>query len=467
MMTARARRQTGPQHAPGYLYYWLLLALFLEYARPASYVPVLNIPFIYSAIPLLLMAVSLGAPGLRPIKELFDDRLTKWVMILLGVLALSWLTHLSTFSFDKLKAVLGYVFFFLLIARIATTAARLRGVFITLMLAHLLLIAVNPAVIMDPNERHYITGATFLGDGNDFSLSLCILFPLAIELAQSRRRWWSKGLCWGVLGLLVLAIIGTQSRGGTLGMAAVLFFLWAHSPRKSVGLIGVVIVAVGVLAYAPSVYFQRMSTIKTYQSDGSAQGRIDAWKAGLGMALHNPVLGVGAGHFGPRWGKTAHSSYILPLAELGVPGLWCVLVIIFGNMRDNMRVRGRLLEPLPPSGNKAPSASEPAPSEVAAMDAERATHVRLLTFTTAAMLGFAVAGAFLSATYYPHIYVLSGVLVSIRHLALSTHRRQLGLLGLPDLGDAHGARRRPRFASKTPNSGARARVGGRPASQRR
>ena len=40
-----------------------------------------------------------------------------------------------------------------------------------------------------------------------------------------------------------------------------------------------------------------MKTIKDYDSEGSAQARVMAWKAGVRMALDNPVLGVGAGHF--------------------------------------------------------------------------------------------------------------------------------------------------------------------------
>ncbi len=40
------------------IYGWLLVVLFLEYARPASFFPFLNIPFFYSAVPLLLFAAA-------------------------------------------------------------------------------------------------------------------------------------------------------------------------------------------------------------------------------------------------------------------------------------------------------------------------------------------------------------------------------------------------------------------------
>jgi hypothetical protein len=79
-----------------------------------------------------------------------------------------------------------------MIVRIVTTMQRLRGVFLTLIVAHVFLIIMNPEVVTDPNTRHYISGATFLGDGNDFSMSLCILIALAIELALRERAKWKR-----------------------------------------------------------------------------------------------------------------------------------------------------------------------------------------------------------------------------------------------------------------------------------
>lgn len=394
MSAPAARVQRGAAPSAGLLYGWLLLVLFLEYARPASYFPFLNIPFFYSAFPLVLFAVSLFAQGLRPMKDVMSDPLAKWVFILLGIVFVSMLIHWN-WAVSTFTMVLGYVILFVLIARLATTWARVRGVIATLILAHLFLLAMNPNVVLNPSERQYLVGATFLGDGNDYGLSLCILFPCALELAQSRQKFWSRISCYLVVGLMLFAVIATQSRGATLGIGAVVFFLWLRSSRKMLGLVGVAILGAAVLIYAPPAYFSRMSTLGAAQMDGSAQGRVDAWKAGIGMAAHNPILGVGAGHFGPRWGKTAHSTYVLAVAELGAPGVLCVLMLVFGNLRANMRLRTRVM---------AAQADPEAPPESA----------RVLFLTSAAVIGFAVAGAFLSATYYPHLYVLTGLLIAVR-----------------------------------------------------
>jgi len=97
---------------------------------------------------------------------------------------------------------------------------------------------------------------------------------------------------------------------------------------------------------------------------------------------------------------------------------------VLGNVRSTMNLRKRIRaafpvdESAPSSAPKvfAAPAKKPvdaaAPGETAAQKVDRA-----LLYSAAAMIGFAVAGAFLSATYYPHIYVLTGLMISARALA--------------------------------------------------
>ena len=428
-MTAGRRPSPLTPTAPGggFLYYWLLLAIFVEYARPASYIPGFNLTIIYSLIPMALFVVTLFAPGLRPTREIFADPITKWIFVFLALVLLSIaVAPLKQFALDTFTTVLGYVFLFWLIARVATTLDRLRGIFLALLLAHVFLLAMNPEVVLDPATRHYVIGATFLGDGNDFALSLCILFPLVIELAQSRRSLAMRILAWACAVLLVMAIIGTQSRGGTLGIAAVLGYRWLRSSHKLLGLAGIAVIGATMLLFAPPAYFDRMGTI-TSHTDGSAQGRIQAWSGGIGMAVNNPVFGVGAGQFGPRWGKTAHSSYVLLFAELGFPGLVVIIMLVFGNLRANMKVRRLFQAQGPPSQ----SASE-------------SEHVRMQFATSAAMIGFAVAGAFLSAPYYPHLFVLTGIMLSSRAL-LPLHASTGDVPTPPSQVTANGRPRAVRF----------------------
>jgi len=89
-----------------------------------------------------------------------------------------------------------------------------------------------------------------------------------------------------------------------------------------------------------------------------------------------------------KW-LTAHSIYFLILGELGLPGMVFLFAIIFGNLIANGR-RMREVDRLP--------------------EEARETQRRLLVCLNSSMIAFAVGGAFLSAIYYPHIYVISGVM---------------------------------------------------------
>jgi putative inorganic carbon (hco3(-)) transporter len=389
-----------------FLYWWLLLALFFEYARPASYFKPLGLIPLNSMIPMSLLVVSMFAKGLRPWNRLFADSYAKWPFIFLGFIMLS-ATWATVFSYTNtiFQRSLGYFFLFIMIARICTTRQRVRGVFFILIVSHLFLLAMNPAVVLNPTERHYIVGATFLGDGNDYSMSVCILLGFAVEMAYAQTSKLKKTLYWSLVGLLVLAIIGTQSRGATLGMVAVFGYMWWRSPRKAAGVIAIVLAGVGVLLYAPDVYFERMSTLSAPSQDSSAEGRLHAWRAGTKMALDN-VLGVGAGNFPNNFPKyrasdapvrwmTAHSMYFLILGELGFLGLLLLFKLVFGNFRSNVRLRKRLLQ----------------------QDPERfAIDARSLDLFNAGIVGLAVAGAFLSVTYYPHIFVLAGLAIALRRV---------------------------------------------------
>ena len=104
-----------------------------------------------------------------------------------------------------------------------------------------------------------------------------------------------------------------------------------------------------------------------------------------------------------RW-LTAHSMYFLVLGELGIPGLVVLLVLIIGGIVATLRSR-RLCPANPQNDGRT---GKPEMS-------------RMLYLLATSMVGFSIAGAFLSVAYYPHIFVLTGILVSARSIA---HARQ-------------------------------------------
>ena len=417
-----------------YLCWWLLLAIFFEYARPGSFVSGINVLRLNTLIPLGLVLACALAKDLRPMKEVWLDPLSRWLVAYFCVIAFG-LVHadVTLYAFNVTKTVLGYLLLAFVIVRICTTLDRIRSVYAVLVVSHLFLIVMNPAAILNPEQRNYIIGGTFLGDGNDFSLSVCIVAPMAIELALASKSRIVRLFWWGALLVLCLAVVASQSRGGTLGLAAVAGYLWLRSPRKALTMILALVGVAAILAYAPDQYFERMRTISHYEADGSAMGRITAWKAAIQMCIDHPLWGVGAGMFPVSFGTiyrpaehmpwlTAHSMYFLLLGELGIPGVLVLLGLILGNLRANrrvMRARDAVAE------DKRLGLFPQGPN-------------RMLYLLSASMVGFAVCGAFLSVAYYPHLFVLTALMVSARAVAA----RDLPLQGVSAVRPAGSARAR-------------------------
>lgn len=385
------------------IYSGLLLVFIFEYMRPGSYVPALGV--LNSIIPLGMFALSLFISPRASNGEVLQERNALWILFFVLLVGVSVLTAEVQFNaFLKFRQVVGYFFLFFMIVKLTADLRRLKILFATLAFIHVGLILLNPDLILKPEIRSYIQGVTFLGDGNDFSLSVTIVIPMCLFLLLEAKAKWLKLLYLMVLGLLLFSIIGTSSRGAAIAILAVLLYLWLRSQKKLLGIVALTVVALAVLVFAPPSYFERMETVKDYETESSAQGRLRAWAAAIRMAKDHPLLGVGSGHFGMMYSNryrpadydgdtmgwlTAHSIYFLTLGELGIPGVIILLSIIIGNLREN----GRRLRDL-----------KRIPSEA------RETYRRLFVCLDSSMIAFAVGGAFLSAIYYPHLYVITALM---------------------------------------------------------
>ncbi len=390
------------------MYYGLLLFILFEYIRPGQYLPILNMLRIPTILALSLFILSFIDNKTITNAEVMKNKNTRWFIFFILLIIVSVFTaEVTMYSFDKFKHALGYILLFFVIVKQVNTINRIKGFFAVLILAHIVLVILSPDVVLDPETRSYLSQQSFLGDGNDFSLSLAIIIPFSMFLFLDEKSKMRKQMHLIVIALLSLCIIGTSSRGGTLALASVFFYMLLKSKRKLWGVVCILMLVCLVLLFAPPMYFERMETISDYENEGSAMGRIMTWKAATKMALENPILGVGAGQFPMKFGSgeygsfetssahvkwtTAHSIYFLILGELGFPGIIFLLSIIISNLWSN---ENRI------SGLKK-------------YDMELAfVYQRLFVCLNATLIGFAVGGTFLSALYYPHIYIIVALFVS-------------------------------------------------------
>jgi hypothetical protein len=222
-----------------------------------------------------------------------------------------------------------------------------------------------------------VRGLGILNDPNDLGQALIMTLPL-LALAWRPRRLIRNAVVVGLpMGLMLYSIYLTHSRGAVLGVAVLLLLglrRWLGNMRTALlGAVGLV-VAMG-LGLAGGREFSTQ--------EQSAGQRIDAWYDGLQMFRGQPLFGVGYGAFTDHHPLTAHNSFVLCFAELGLFGLlpWVALLVLA--WRELSQVT-QLAQPGSPQA-------------------------RMAEALRVALLGFLACAWFLSRTYQPLLYLLLGL----------------------------------------------------------
>lgn len=186
-----------------------------------------------------------------------------------------------------------------------------------------------PTLLEDANERLESVG--ILSNSNDIAAIFVLAVPFTLFfILKSNLRPFNWLLAGVTLVIMSYLIWESQSRGALLGLFAV-FGAYAFIKIKSKKMIAMALTATILGVFGAFALLQRDAA----DIEGSTSNRILYWKAGLNMAMHNPVLGVGfwgfpknlpayapSGNVGTeKEHMTAHSSWVLALAEGGFAAL--------------------------------------------------------------------------------------------------------------------------------------------------
>jgi len=150
-----------------------------------------------------------------------------------------------------------------------------------------------------------------LHDPNELGMTICIGgLSFLIAFAFRRRTAWMTMFAAVGTGLIFWTIVLTESRGALVVFMAVpgVYFI------KRYGVAGAI---AGAALAMPALMLGGRSGEK---ADMSTMLRYEAWSAGLDMFKQSPIFGVGHRQFGEHHFMTAHNSYVLTLAELGMLG---------------------------------------------------------------------------------------------------------------------------------------------------
>jgi probable O-glycosylation ligase (exosortase A-associated) len=177
---------------------------------------------------------------------------------------------------------------------------------------------------------------TFIGGNNELALALVMVIPLIRYLhLQETRKSFKIGLASAMV-LTGVAAIGSQSRGGLVAIVAMGLFLWLKSRKKIVTGIYMAIAVAIMASVMPQEWYDRMNTIKTFQEDQSAQGRINAWHTAFNVAKDRITGGGFEMWFPPTFRQYApdpmnvrdvHSIYFEIMGEQGFIGFGLFMLL--------------------------------------------------------------------------------------------------------------------------------------------
>jgi probable O-glycosylation ligase (exosortase A-associated) len=249
---------------------------------------------------------------------------------------------------------------------------------------------------------------SMMSDNNHFAVALVMIVPILFYLFRYTQRRLVRIGFLGVFALAVIAVVGTQSRGGFVALALTGLWLIFSSRHKLLAIFAVACMAGLVAVAAPSSWFERMESIQSAKSDDSFLGRVAAWRISTAIALENPLLGGGfhavqvqriwemhrpsAMRLGvlpqvddmPENPKAAHSIYFEMLGDQGFLGLaifLCFFAVSFYNIQSTRRLARR-------------------------HPRELAWGADLASMLGVSILAYSVGGALVSLAYFETFYVM-------------------------------------------------------------
>lgn len=252
------------------------------------------------------------------------------------------------------------------------------------------------------NIRWMIYAAEIRVRPGDLAEMLVMVIPLCVAAAIGARNWILKIGFAVISANMVVVLYVTQNRGAVVAFGAVLFVLWIQSARKWRNLLfaAPVLIAVGIAAQSTPLW-ERFASIpaaiqQEREFDASSYERLELWKAALKVWREHWLLGVGPGRspeFIGRYtpetlnrGYAVHNNFLAVMTELGIIGLLLYIGLFGGGLRSLWHAgRGKGLD-------------------WPGLEAR---------FLSAALIGYLVAGCFITRHDQALPYILLGVGIAL------------------------------------------------------
>ena len=299
-------------------FYLLLLYIFMAFIRPHEYIE------LFIGVPVtLVILVSVAIASLltidkNKISDIFQVKLL--ILILVSIFLSNFVKHDVDNAIIQITKFFPIAILSLLIVKLLTDVKKINY--------YIFIIIICSVVISIHGIFQIQTGIGWTGvglvhnrisylgifhDPNDLGMLLVITIPMLIYFRLLFTSLVSRMMVYGAITINLYGLYLTNSRGSILA----LFAMMGVYIKEKYGIYKFVVL---VIILSPFAYVlpSRMSTVSVEES--SAAGRVEAWYQGLQMFFAFPFTGIGAGRFIEFHHLTAHNSFILVIAELGMFG---------------------------------------------------------------------------------------------------------------------------------------------------
>jgi putative inorganic carbon (HCO3(-)) transporter len=363
----------------------------------------------------LLAVVALAINALVTGRRLRGDTIYP-VLVVLGALGLlsAVFSGDPTTGLQTFQRLLSYLLYTVVIIEV-TRVDRVHEVLWTFVGA--VVLAAVPGLLSVVSRRTYQLSAIY-ADPNDFAFMMTTALPLALVLAGPlTRRPRARALAAVFAVVLGGSLALSLSRGAIVGLAVGLSLHLVAVPQHR-RFLGRTLALVGVGGAAAAVYLAPLLAEaiarKDVVADYNVGSRLDAWRLALDLAASHPVLGVGPGQYGgfyfagtgtPLSGfglAVAHNTYLGVLAELGIPVLLCLFLLLVVTW---MRLSPRL---------PAASAAGGRQTQAAHRAAQDLVEEDLVSVFRTTLVIVAVTAAFTSQEYRSPLWLVIGLAATLR-----------------------------------------------------
>lgn len=342
---------------------------------------------------------------------LYRNRINKYIIAFSIWMILTAITGINlNESIDQLTDIFKFFLIYFLTINVINNKRQLYILIITLLLLYFSY--TNFSLRQWAAQGFYsgihgtFVGSGFLNNANDMGAALCAFWGISLGMTFADKKvlfGFFKMKWFHMLNTLafVLSILITSARGATLGLAGSAVYAVFRSRKRVLWSVILVVTSIVYMGLISPQQWERFRTMGDAE-DKTAQERIENWKAAIDMFQDYPITGVGVGNY-IEANQTIykkdipyvqHNIYLQALTETGLPGLIIVILLIVAFFRNQAEVRSILT---------THNISDP-------------FYAALANGLNISMIGFLIAGFFITVLFYPFFWVNLIISVALKKI---------------------------------------------------